>query len=446
MNDGFEMTWQEYLRTMNPLAKLAAREALAKRYVGLLEERLELGCLVGAGRRDEPVHRWVPYKEAFSPGLVRDILDYLGEDSGVLLDPFAGVGTSLLVANERGMTGIGVELLPYPAFAASTKLGSGLANPEKVRRLAAATASDRRRPVARFPDFPVREWAFEGPVLGQLCRLDSSIGEMGPGIEQDLCRLALLSTVEQVSQATKDGTSLRRRKPGNRHGRWGISWTAHQVRDIYLRQSEQFATDLGSIPYVDSSLCHLGDARRLPPAITPHSVSTACFSPPYPNRYDYTANYQLEMGFGFCSTRADLKELRKAQLKSHLECPWSDKRTVESESLDEFLAALAATRQNGDQVGRVLRMVSGYFEDMAQVFTELERVMQPGGHIAIVVASQVFGGQALPTDLILAELAEEVGFVTKSIWVARHKGIATQQRLRYGSIPGSRESIVLLQA
>jgi hypothetical protein len=83
---------------------------------------------------------------------------------------------------------------------------------------------------------------------------------------------------------------------------------------------------------------------------------------------------------------------------------------------------------------------------MARVFSELVRVVRTGGHVALVVANQVFFGQQLPTDLILAELAESAGFIAKSIWAARRKGVATQQRLRLDSVPTSRESILILEA
>jgi hypothetical protein len=344
------------------------------------------------------------------------------------------------------MTGIGVELLPYPAFAASTMLAAGGADPAAIRSLAAAAASDRRRPVARFPDFPVRDWAFDGPVLGQLCRLDAAIGEAKPSIERDLCRLALLTTVEHVSQATKDGTSLRRRRPGHRAGRWGTTWTPSQVRDVFLAHAERIGSDVVTAAPAGSSHCYVGDARKLPTMIAANSISIACFSPPYPNRYDYTANYQLELGFGFCGSHEELRRLRKSQLRSHLECPWPERRTVASDGLDEFLSALLACRRTGDEAGRIFRMVAGYFEDMAQVFSELVRVVGTGGHVAIVVASQVFCGQHLPTDLILAELAERAGFITKSVWIARRKGVATQQRLRLVSVPASRESLLILEA
>jgi hypothetical protein len=48
----------------------------------------------------------------------------------------------------------------------------------------------------------------------------------------------------------------------------------------------------------------------------------------------------------------------------------------------------------------------------------------------------------LPTDLLLAALAEEVGLTTKAVWVARAKGVAAQQRRHQPG--GTRECVLLL--
>jgi hypothetical protein len=441
------MNWQTFRDRPTAELGVSARAELAERFAARVERRPELGRLVGAAARDEAVHRWVHYKEAFSPALVRAVLDHLGVTSGHLVDPFAGVGTSLLVAAERGMTATGVEMLPWPAFVASVKASAGAVHPDRVLALARLVVADRRPIRGEFPDFPVRDWAFTAPVLAELTRLGVALAEQPSSPERDLCRLALLATVEEVSQATKDGVSLRRRVRGRRPGRWGTTWTRAQVRQRFAARVKTFVADLDEAPAPGRAKCIVGDARSLPAPLRRGESTLALFSPPYPNRYDYTANYQLELGFGFVSSRDDLRKLRRAQLRSHLECPWPEKRMVEIPALDEFLACLLSVRRTGDETGRVFRMVAGYFEDMAVVLEQVAEAVRPGGHVVIVVGNQVLGGQQLPTDLLLATLAEDrLGMSLKSIWVAREKGVAPQQRARFTCVPGSRESVILLEA
>lgn len=60
-------------------------------------------------------YRWYKFKEGYSSALVEYVLDKLDVKSGKILDPFAGSGTSLFAAAERGLDTVGVELLPICA-------------------------------------------------------------------------------------------------------------------------------------------------------------------------------------------------------------------------------------------------------------------------------------------------------------------------------------------
>jgi len=96
------------------------RQALLRRFASRIVSRPDLRWLASfAGNRAEPVHRWFPYKEGFSRGLVEHLLERFNLPQGAtLLDPFCGVGTTPLVARLRGLHGVGIDLLPLAVFVA----------------------------------------------------------------------------------------------------------------------------------------------------------------------------------------------------------------------------------------------------------------------------------------------------------------------------------------
>jgi len=481
--------WWEYRRALPAIVGNAVRAHLLQEYEPLMKERLDLGSHAGVlPRAEEPVYRWVRFKEAYSPRLVRDMLDQMipkrsrhrDEKAPVVYDPMVGSGTSLLVAAERGLPALGADMMPYATFLSSALIRSHLADPDTVRQIGnevlAGYRSMPRRPV---PDVPAARWAFAPSVARTLTQLLNGVDRVPAGVNRDLVRLAVLSAVEQVSYAVKDGTSLRRRLPDGpaRPGRPGQQREAMAAVDVLtsVRQRlDGIVNDLGQLTRASVGVaasegvlsaesnvvqalaatrgggtCKAplavvrADTRQWRPAN--ESCGVVVFSPPYPNRYDYSAVYQLELALGqFVSDGLGLRQLRKQLLRSHLEAPPRLEYRVALPALREFLAAVNASRVTGDQSGRVLRMVAGFFEDMADVLARVAEAVRPGGSVGLVVGTQTYLGQHLPTDLLLAELGRGVGLEVRELWVVRGKGVASQQRHRLAA-SSSRETVLIFR-
>ena len=90
--------------------------------------------------RDAPIHRWVPWIAGYSKHFVEDALTRHASGPGVVLDPFAGVGTTLVEADLAGHEAVGFEINPYAAFAAQAKLKAHRLDPDYLR----STSRSRR--------------------------------------------------------------------------------------------------------------------------------------------------------------------------------------------------------------------------------------------------------------------------------------------------------------
>jgi len=71
-----------------------------------------------------PIHRWVPWIAGFSSSFVRDILESFLKGTGTVLDPFSGVGTTLIEAMLLGHHAVGFEINPYAALACRVKINA----------------------------------------------------------------------------------------------------------------------------------------------------------------------------------------------------------------------------------------------------------------------------------------------------------------------------------
>ena len=76
--------------------------------------------------RNRRLHRWTPWIAGYSSSFVTGVLESVKSNDRALkvLDPFAGVGTTLIAAIERGDNSIGFEINPYAALACRSKVGA----------------------------------------------------------------------------------------------------------------------------------------------------------------------------------------------------------------------------------------------------------------------------------------------------------------------------------
>ena len=88
--------------------------------------RPELGAMATSrDLRDAPIHRWFYFLHSFSFRLVEEIVAFWGLPKGsVLVDTFAGAGTTLVAARELGLSTVGYDLSPFAVRISNAKLAS----------------------------------------------------------------------------------------------------------------------------------------------------------------------------------------------------------------------------------------------------------------------------------------------------------------------------------
>ena len=171
-------------------------------------------------------------------------------------------------------------------------------------------------------------------------------------------------------------------------------------------------------------------------------------SPPYANRYDYTRTYALELAWLGYDHEA-FKMLRQDMLSATVENKSKRQWLIDTYGDAELLkSAIAMYEQQGAvhevitllkgylnelNNSNIIRMLEGYFLEMAVIVAEMGRILRPGG-VAIVVNDNVqYHGEELPVDFILSDYAEQSGFSCEHIWVLpRKKGNSSQQMGRFG--------------
>lgn len=417
------------------------RERLERRFRSLMREELDLGNLVSyVGNKSMPVLRLYRYKEAFAYKFVREFLHRFEiKDRDYVFDPFAGMGTTTFTSMLHGIPSIGIDRLPIAVFVARTLPQLLFIQPEELmvtfRELQRRV--DSAEPAEVAMEVPIMEKAFNASNLLRLRQWKTIIDSLSEPI-RDIFLLLFFAILEVTSHTSKDGQFLRIKR--NKRCLYPDDAILDKVSqamsdlDKIRRLFPQWTRSRDFLPTIA-----LGDTRELASVSFDRSPTAIITSPPYANRYDYTRTYSLELCFHFVKNFEQLKDIRFAMLRSHIESKTSPEEKPPHPAVEEVLNNVCSKKLNNP---RIPHMLTAYFVDMQRVIQEWRRILAPAAQVAMVVDNVRFEGELVPVDLVLSEMAEQAGFSVKEIIICRYKGNSSQQMRKYGRVP-VRESVVI---
>jgi len=412
------------------------------KWIAWMQERMDLKNKISyVGNKSLPLLRLFRYKEAFSLAFVQHMIEELKlTDSDLILDPFCGMGTTLLASGFSGIASMGIDKSPLAVFISNT-LPLLLSIESRYLRETYQQLISRleKQPLAPIPeDVSIVKIAFPPDILITLRKLKSAIDKLDTPI-RDVMTLLFLSILEGCSYTSKDGQFLRlnRRKNIVEPIKLLENKIYEAEKDLYLVEQ------LGWRRKWRAPIVMQCDARQMSQYLLHISPTAIITSPPYANRYDYTRSYTLELCFGFVRNYEELRALRSDMLRSHIESHVSPDEYPQHHVIQEIIKSLELRRSKLNNP-RIPLMLKGYFIDMELVIRDFARVLKPNSWVVMVVGNVRYDGEMIPVDTILCDIAEGVGFDVKAIWIARYKGNSSQQMKKYGRSP-VRESVLIWQ-
>ncbi len=337
----------------------------------------------------KPIYNWFFYKEAFSPEAVEYFLNEFEVTEGTILDPFCGIGTTLLYAKSKGLNSIGYDASPLSVFASRVKCENYSQEDLSFAKETLKIFSERilsAPPIIWKPELFQAHKIFSTQSLTFILKARAAVESIENEKVRDLFLLGLLSILPQCCFLMKDGGVLKidKRK------------SCPPAKPLFKRRIKDMILDLensnirGPLPKIE-----IGDARKIP--LENESIDTIITSPPYLNNIDYTKIYGLEL--------------------SLLE-PYSNSvRDARGRSLSSFekKVPLEYVPKEAEEFGYKYPLIGGYFSDMEKVLRESYRVLKPGSSGVFIVGNSIMFGLHILVDEILAEIGERIGFEAEII-------------------------------
>jgi len=422
-----------------------------------------------ADNKSLPVHRWVPWIAGFSAAFVDGVLDAhlpakAGRGQPLVLDPFAGVGTTLVQAAWRGCRCLGFELNPYAALAARVKLAAPRLDLGSLDDAIAQTQEAARGWRAKPPDAHWRPPAFRSRipffsprVERQVFHLLSFIAGIAQPEIADVFRLAFGSVMVSFSNYTYE-PSL-----GSRPGAGKPLVEDAEVSRHLLAKLEQMRADAQAVQALTDAGRRAGKwevrnsdffagQARLPPG----SVDLALTSPPYLNNYHYVRSTRPQMYWlALLGGPAEQRWLEERNFGKF----WQTVRqgapvplAFRHAKLEELLGQLRRLRASAGAYGGPgwANYAATYFNDCDRLAAALHRLMAPGGVAVVVIGNSIIQGLEFKTDRILAEIAARHGLALEAVHCLRQKRVGasiTQSAVRRGEVNRAAlyESAVILR-
>lgn len=407
-----------------------------KFYNSFVYEPLLSKVVAFSGAMKLPRHRWFYYKPGFSPSIVDYFLDKYTLPIKTLVDPFCGVGTSVITsAFNYGFKSHGFDISPLAIEISKAKITKP--SPEKI--LKALKQINFSKKYKNDINAYYLKKSFDDVTLRQLFSIKNEIEIFfeKDSDEERFLSLCLTSIFHEFAHAKRDGGFLRFVKNEN------IPNVEKRFKEVVSDFLNDVVKENHSIfPFNGNGVYNInfevGDAREI--NLKSNSTGIILTSPPYLNRYDYTRIYALEMAL-IGLTDNDVKAIRKNTLKSHVEAKHKIFPKLQSELLDKLMDKINRSTLTNDNIPE---MILGYFHDIAWNLSECNRILKKNGIVAFVVGNCRFSGHHVEVDSIIAEIGSNLGLSLENIIVAKARGSSVQQVHKYGEIP-LRESIVVFK-
>ncbi len=391
-------------------------------------------------------HRWYYYKEGFSPNLVKTAIETYGLNSKkLILDPFNGSGTVTLTAAENNIPSIGIEVNPFTSFVSETKT---LNTKQKIlselfqktyEKILEGKEYTRLEKYSTFTKSPnKKKWLFNLDVLRGFYGGFNFLEEQQSNASE-LLKLALITSIMEVSNAKKDGKCLRYKKNWEE-----IEFSNNDLIQAFIKNYIKIEEDIKHTNIQNKPKIYQTDVRTILDSSN-ENFNLVVTSPPYLNTFDYTDIYRPELFLGkFVLKSEALYQLRLKTIRSHIQANWElpNLKLIESNMLKDIFERLES-RKDLLMSPRIPQMIIAYFEDMKNIFSLLNKKANKNAHMWIVVSNSAYANEEIPVDLILADTATKNGWKLKEIGVLRE---IRKRKTKYSpDVDTLRESVIILE-
>lgn len=376
-----------------------------------------------------PVHRWSNFIAGYSPELVSSAISEARlANTSTILDPFAGLGTTLVQGLLEGFNVIGAEANPFfadIAYAKCRTVNFGY-NYDEVFEILRDVEPVSKDGLSAFSSdaiafltklFPEESLRFLIGAQNQEKLLNEK--------SRPLFRLVVSCLLEELTSSQTDGvykapTTTKRAKKYAASLQTIEEMIRSDAQSFRLRPNSKVRLHSGSA--VDLSAANFGKA------------DLCVTSPPYLNNFDYAEMSRMELYFWkYASSWKEITDtVRSLQVPNTTTIPTATKRNHASQReflsksvvkrLDPLVDSLARVRKERGGSKDYNTLIYPYFAAMQKIFTQCHEILRKGAPIHVIIGDAYLYGQHIPTGDVTKQILAEIGFDNLEMKLLRTRG------------------------
>lgn len=387
-------------------------ERSIRNFIG--SQDLSVPISTAQGVKDVPFQRWFNFKEAFSPQFVLDSIAKTPIKVNSILDPFGGSGTTALTAQLLGIMPTTIEVNPFIADLIQSKLQPYVIDSlitswiEVIKNVGLQEPNldelYSNGPSTLYRKNDLERWLFEKDVLYRIAQYRLSIEALTDDVNKTLLKVLLGSVLVPVSNVVISGKGRRYRKSWQ--SRIVMSKDVDKLLEKKVNDAIFDISKYSSRRQTNYKLLR-GDSRLKLNEV--ESSDLVLFSPPYPNTFDYTDIYNIELWvLGYLNSSGENKALRTSTLRSHVQTKFDFVSPPASVTLTETLGKLNSVKEELWSK-HIPDMVGSYFRDIEEILRESQRILPKGGMVGIVIGDSRYANIKIDTAKITKEISNNLG-------------------------------------